>query len=279
MKDREIVTVRVQHRFAASAERVYDAWLDPAKASKFFFATATGTIVRCEIDARVGGGFTLVDRRDGEDVAHTGTYLELERPRRIVFSFSVEKYSKDSSRVTIDIAPLDPGCDVTITHDMPAEHAGFAKRTSEGWTKMLDLATVVVAPDVETCGEGLAQHASAPARIGPWFAALAETLELHRAMIVKSDPNAQGEDDAYRDLAKAYRDIGAQVERAAARMTACRDLPMPAHDESAFGAEQLGAFERYVSAQNALLSVLKVTAEQDQQMLQSMQAGDKLTTE
>src|SRR5688500_6431078 len=123
MKDRESVTVSVQHRFSASAERVYDAWLDPQKASKFFFATATGTIVRCEIDARVGGSFTLVDRRDGEDVAHVGTYLELERPRRIVFSFSVEKYSKDVSRVAIDIEPLEHGCDVTITHDIPAQHA------------------------------------------------------------------------------------------------------------------------------------------------------------
>ena len=275
MKDPEIVTLRVQHRFAASAERVYDAWLDPAKASKFFFATATGTIVRCEIDARVGGRFTLVDRRDGEDVAHTGTYLELERPRRIVFSFCVEKYSKDESRVTIDIAPLEAGCNVTITHDIPAQHAASAKRTTEGWAKMLDLASVVVAPDVETCGEGLAQHASAQAKLGPWLAALAETLELHRALIVKSDANAPAEDDAYRGLAEAYRDIAAQLERAATRMAACRDLPMPAHDESAFGSEQLAAFERYVGAQNALLSVLKVTAEQDQQMLQGMQSAEQ----
>ena len=44
------VIVRVSHRFDAAAERVYDAFLDPAKASQFLFATATGEIVRCDID-------------------------------------------------------------------------------------------------------------------------------------------------------------------------------------------------------------------------------------
>jgi uncharacterized protein YndB with AHSA1/START domain len=55
--------VTVKHRFTASAERVYDAWLDPEKARKFLYATATGEIVRCEVDARVGGKYVIVDRR------------------------------------------------------------------------------------------------------------------------------------------------------------------------------------------------------------------------
>ena len=36
------VSIRVSHRYEASPERVYDAWLDPAKAGKFLFATPTG---------------------------------------------------------------------------------------------------------------------------------------------------------------------------------------------------------------------------------------------
>jgi uncharacterized protein YndB with AHSA1/START domain len=92
------VLVRAMRRFDASAERVYDAFLDPAKARKFLFATPTGQIVRCEIDARVGGTFTIVDRRDAEDVVHTGKYLALERPRRIVFTLTVEKYSARRTR-------------------------------------------------------------------------------------------------------------------------------------------------------------------------------------
>ncbi|MEO8213663.1 MAG: SRPBCC domain-containing protein, partial [Myxococcales bacterium] len=59
----EGVTVRVSHHFAAAAERVFDAWTDPSIARKFLFASATGQVVRTEIDGRVGGGFTIVERR------------------------------------------------------------------------------------------------------------------------------------------------------------------------------------------------------------------------
>ena len=79
----------VTQKFASDEESIYDAFLDPKTASKFLFATPTGTMVRAEIDARVGGRYTFVERRDGADVLHTGEYLELLRPLRMVFTFAV----------------------------------------------------------------------------------------------------------------------------------------------------------------------------------------------
>lgn len=75
---------RVSHRFSVPAERVYDAFLDVSKARRFLYASPAGEIVQAELDPRVGGAYVITDQRDGAEVEHSGTYLELERPRRIV---------------------------------------------------------------------------------------------------------------------------------------------------------------------------------------------------
>jgi uncharacterized protein YndB with AHSA1/START domain len=135
MSDQATITVRVKHQFTALPERVFDAWLDPEKARRFLFATAAGQMVRAETDPRVGGRFTFTDRRDGEDVEHTGEYLEIDRPRRLVFTFAVPKYSSVVTRVTIEIVPMDDGCELTLTHEgVPPE---YAERNVEGWTRIL----------------------------------------------------------------------------------------------------------------------------------------------
>jgi len=132
------VRLEVTRRFPFAAERVFDAWLDPRIARKFLFATATGEMVRAEIDPRVGGAYVFVDRRDGEDIEHTGKYLEIDRPRRLVFTFGVPKFSADFATVEIDIAPDGPNsCVLTLRQEMSAENAQWKDRTIEGWTMIL----------------------------------------------------------------------------------------------------------------------------------------------
>ena len=131
----ETVTVQVTHRYRHAPAAVFDAWLNPDVAGNFLFATPTGTMVRAEIDPRVGGGFIFTDRRDGIDVEHVGEYLEIDRPRRLVFFFKVPAFSDQASVVIIEIAPTDDGCDLTLTHEgvLP----DYAERTQGGWTGIL----------------------------------------------------------------------------------------------------------------------------------------------
>jgi uncharacterized protein YndB with AHSA1/START domain len=127
--------LRITRRFDASIERVFDAWLDPEKAGKWLFATPTGKIVRVEIDARVGGSFVFT-RRDDEDIEHVGTYLEIDRPRRLVFTFGVPKFSAEITRVTLDLKPLPNGCELTLTHEGVLPE--WLERANEGWIKILE---------------------------------------------------------------------------------------------------------------------------------------------
>jgi len=135
MSDVGTATVRVTHDHGATAERVFDAWVDPAVARGWLFNAPGGQIVRADIDARVGGRFTIVDRREDGDAEHVGRYVEVERPRRLVFDFSVPKYSTLETRVTIDIVPAGTGCALTLTHD--GVLADSLERTRQGWTTML----------------------------------------------------------------------------------------------------------------------------------------------
>jgi uncharacterized protein YndB with AHSA1/START domain len=137
-------TVRVTRRFGASAERVFDAWLDPKTAGRWLFATVTGQMVRVEIDARIGGQFIIVERRDGEDVEHRGEYLDIDRPHRLVFTFGVPKYSGETTRVCVDIVPRESGCELTLTHEGVLPE--YADRTQTGWTEILGRLAAGLAP-------------------------------------------------------------------------------------------------------------------------------------
>ena len=266
----ETARVRVTRRFDASPERLFDAWLDPAKAGTFLFATPAGTMVRAEIDPRVGGTFCFVDRRDGEDVEHLGTYLEIERPRRLVFTFAVPKYSSATTRVTIEIVPLDTGCELTLTHDGVLQD--YVERTESGWTKILEGLAIAVSDSRSTCGAGLAAHAPLPQMTAALFDALAAMLNVHQQALDLTDGNARPEHHAYLTLVMEFRALAAQLGATANRMRGYASLPMGKHDmEMMSGAEFRNAFERYVRSERELLLLLTKTMGEHEAMLAEMQ--------
>jgi uncharacterized protein YndB with AHSA1/START domain len=134
------VKVSVSRHFDASPERVFDAWLDPEMIGKWMFGPALREeeVLRVVADARVGGAFSFLVRRQGKEIDHVGKYREIDRPRRLVFTWGIAGESEDESLVIIEIAPQVTGAELTLTHEMDAKWADYASRTKAGWTKMLD---------------------------------------------------------------------------------------------------------------------------------------------
>jgi uncharacterized protein YndB with AHSA1/START domain len=141
------VTVRVTRRINVPVDKAFDAWLTPSTAARFLFATRTGNIMHCDIEPVVGGGFLVTDRRpvaDGDEsfyeAQHRGTYVEIDRPKRIVFDFTVDPMH-EPSRVTLDFLPMGVSIsEVVLTHELGDGEVSKAnaKRTEQGWTRMLE---------------------------------------------------------------------------------------------------------------------------------------------
>ena len=140
------VEIHIEKRFRHRVERVFDAFLDPARVERWLFHTPDGVMQRTDYDPRPGGGFTIVERR-GDDVAnHFGRFVEIERPTRIVFDFWVDEAPEEPTCVTVSFKPDGDGCVLVLSHDLTPAWAQYADRTSAGWTMILDnLATMMEA--------------------------------------------------------------------------------------------------------------------------------------
>jgi uncharacterized protein YndB with AHSA1/START domain len=132
------VTLTVTRDIAAPPERVFDAWLDPALARRFLFATPDGEMITCEIDARVGGRALIVERRANGDAHHHLQYQTIDRPHRLAFKFRADPAKEGEwTRVEIHLAAADGGTRITLTHDMDPQWAAYEEQTRKGWTTIL----------------------------------------------------------------------------------------------------------------------------------------------
>lgn len=131
--------VRLNHRFPASAAVIFDAWLDPEMIGKWMFGPAIRDeqVVRTLVDPRVGGAFSFVVRRQGKEINHLGEYLTIERPHRLVFTWTTADSLPATSRVTIEILSLENQCELTLTHEIEPEWLDYAARIEESWSEML----------------------------------------------------------------------------------------------------------------------------------------------
>lgn len=122
-----------------------------------------------------------------------------------------------------------------------------------------------------TCGQGLAENAVLPKKVGQLIEAMGEVLAEHMQALDLDDQNAKQEFEAYKDLVRELRWSASRLTAAAHEMAAYRDLPMGKHDETTLmhpGAVK--AFTTYVEHEIDLLNLLQSAIEEDQNLLSEM---------
>lgn len=130
----------MQRRFNAPPERVFDAWVKPDLAGKWLFHGGPGAErATHDLPAKVDAKWTVISRRSGVDYKADGFYLEVDRPRRLVFTFGMPEFPGNTyDRITVEFADDGAGgCLMTFTE----EGIGHDERgpVEEGWTLMFDL--------------------------------------------------------------------------------------------------------------------------------------------
>ena len=129
-------TVIVRREIAAPAEELFDAWLDAQSLGSWLRPTGIRE-TRAETDPRVGGTFRIVMVDDESWIEHTGTYREIDRPRRLVFTWSSPSTRFRDSIVTVTFEPSSNSSTVVEIHQdgLPDEEARVGHHA--GWSDAL----------------------------------------------------------------------------------------------------------------------------------------------
>ena len=134
MSDDYSVTVR--REIAAPPEDLFDAWLDAESLGSWLKPSGIRE-TRAETDPRVGGTFRIVMVDDESSIVHAGTYLEIDRPRRLVFSWSSPATGFRDSIVTVTFQPSSSSTTVVEIHQVGLPDEEAQKSHDAGWTDIL----------------------------------------------------------------------------------------------------------------------------------------------
>lgn len=125
--------VRVTHMFSASPESVFDAWLDPHLLAQWMFDPGLDVqaIREISLNATVGGHFNFRVLRGDEEVSYNGTFREIVRPSRLVFTWITAR--KRETLVTVTVEPSGDGTRLSLVHELGTVPAQSADVVEAQW--------------------------------------------------------------------------------------------------------------------------------------------------
>ena len=141
MNTEQMPTARVTRRINAAPERVFDAWLDPELLGRWMFGpnVREEEVLHLKVNPTIGGSFSFLVRRGEAEINHIGEYLEIDRPRRLVFTWGVRQdEGTEFSRMIVEVAPADGGSELKISQEMTPKWADFVERAQGAWQRMAD---------------------------------------------------------------------------------------------------------------------------------------------
>jgi uncharacterized protein YndB with AHSA1/START domain len=128
--------VVARRRMPAPREVVFDAWIDP-EGIREWMCPGNATSAEATLDVRVGGSFRIVMKAPDRDHVQIGTYQVVERPSKLVFTWSTAENPGDVTLVTVEFVPHGNESELVLTHERFAQ-SDVAKRYENGWQTIAD---------------------------------------------------------------------------------------------------------------------------------------------
>lgn len=138
------LVVKINKVIKAPIGKVFDAWLDPKTLSQFILPMPGMEEPKIENEAREGGSFTIIMKVGDDEIPHTGKYLVVSRPRKLVFTWE-SPASTDDSVVTLNFTEVsDNKTNIELTHTRFIDEERRSNHEG-GWNNILNKLNDVVA--------------------------------------------------------------------------------------------------------------------------------------
>ena len=107
--------VRIERTFAARAEDVFDAWTSPEVMRRWFHVAPDWDTPLAEVDLRVGGTVRILMRRpDGTQAGARGKYTLIDRPRRLVMTWTFDDDPTNEQLIELSFSESDGSTKVLL---------------------------------------------------------------------------------------------------------------------------------------------------------------------
>lgn len=109
--DTEPKALKIVRQLDAAPESVFTALTEPSVMRTWMYEEQD---TKYDVDLRVGGTWSITDRRDGTEYVATGRYLEVVPPSRLVYTYATPQFFPNSDTVAIDLVRKGNGCEQTF---------------------------------------------------------------------------------------------------------------------------------------------------------------------
>jgi uncharacterized protein YndB with AHSA1/START domain len=133
----EGIALVVRRTIHASPERLFDAWTRPEHL-RAWWGPRPVTCSGAEVDLRVGGGYRIANALpDGTTVIIEGTFRQIERPHKLVYTWHMGQREGTPSLVTVHFEARGDATEVVIVHESLPNNA-VRDSHAQGWNGCLD---------------------------------------------------------------------------------------------------------------------------------------------